>query len=298
MQEIKFENINVQPILKSLSNENKISVSVLRLDLIHPIVSGNKWFKLKYYIEEAQHLNKKRIITYGGAWSNHIVAIACACSLNNLRAVGIIRGEEPDRYSDTLNTAKGFGMEFIFLPRTEYQNKIIPFVVDEINDYIIPEGGYGEKGAEGFSTGLDFCNRNDFTHFVCAVGTGTMMAGTIKGVTDRQEVIGISILKNNPDLLPAVHKLLSDNDKLKQFNLIEDYHFGGYAKYTGELLGFMNSFYKESSVPSDFVYTGKLFYALNDLVKKNYFPAGSNVLAIHSGGLQGNNSLKKGTLIF
>ncbi len=298
MQEIKFENIIVQLILKSLSDEKKVSVSVLRLDRMHPIVSGNKWFKLKYYIEEAQYFNKERIISFGGAWSNHIAALACACSINKLKAVGIIRGEEPEVYSDTLNAAKRYGMELFFLSRKDYQNKIIPFSINEATDSIIPEGGYGEKGAAGFSTALDFCKKKEFTHFICPVGTGTMMAGIIQAVTDEQEVIGVSVLKNNHDLFPSVRKLLNAEDELKQFKLIEEYHFGGYAKYTDELLGFMNWFYKDSLVASDFVYTGKLFYALNELLIKNYFPFGSKILAIHSGGLQGNNSLKKGTLIF
>jgi 1-aminocyclopropane-1-carboxylate deaminase len=298
MEEIKFENIIVQPILKSLSDEKKVSVSVLRLDRMHPVVSGNKWFKLKYYIEEAQYFNKERIISFGGAWSNHIVALACACSQFKLKAVGIIRGEEPEDYSDTLQAAKKYGMELFFLPRKDYQNKIIPFAINEASDSIIPEGGYGKKGAAGFSTALDFCKKKEFTHFICAAGTGTMMAGIIQGVTDEQKVIGISVLKNNHDLFPAICKLLSAEGKLKQFKLIEEYHFGGYAKYTDELLGFMNSFYRASAVASDFVYTGKLFYALNELLIKNYFPVGSKILAIHSGGLQGNNSLKKGTLIF
>ncbi len=298
MPEIKFENIIAQPIFKSLSDEKRVLVSVLRLDRMHPIVSGNKWFKLKYYLEEAQYKNKERIISFGGAWSNHIAALACACSLNKLKAVGIIRGEEQGEYSDTLKAAKEYGMELFFLSRNDYQNKIIPFEINDATDLIIPEGGYGEKGAAGFSTALDFCKKKEFTHFICAVGTGTMMAGIIQGVTDEQKVIGISVLKNNYDLLPSVCKLLNDDDKLKQFKLIEEYHFGGYAKYTDELLGFMNWFYRDSAVASDFVYTGKLFYAINDLLMKNYFPAGSKVLAIHSGGLQGNHSLKKGTLIF
>ena len=298
MQEIKFENIIVQPVVKWLSAEKNISVAVLRLDLFHPLISGNKWFKLRYYIEEAKRLNKKRIITYGGAWSNHIVATACACSLNKLNALGIIRGEEPSEYSDTLKAAKDFGMEFIFLNRKDYQTKTFPLITDTENDYIIPEGGYGVKGAEGFSTALDYCNKNEFTHFVCAAGTGTMMAGLIKAATPEQQVTGISVLKNNYDLFPAVKNLLTEDERLRKIELMEDYHFGGYAKYTSELLQFMNSFYSESNIPSDFVYTGKLFFAVKDLAGKNYFPAGSKILMIHSGGLQGNSSLKKGTLIF
>jgi 1-aminocyclopropane-1-carboxylate deaminase len=298
MQEIKFENIIVQPVVKSLYAEKNISVSVLRLDLLHPVISGNKWFKLRFYIDEAKRLHKKRIITYGGAWSNHIVATACACSLNKLNAVGIIRGEEPPEYSDTLKAAKGFGMEFIFLNRKDFHDKILPVIPDKENDYIIPEGGYGIKGAEGFSTALGYCNKNEFTHFVCAVGTGTMMAGLIKATTNEQQVTGISVLKNNYDLLPAVNSLLTENEQLKKNELVQDYHFGGYAKYTSELLQFMNSFYTQSGIPSDIVYMGKLFFAVNDLAEKNYFPASSKILVVHSGGLQGNSSLKKGTLIF
>lgn len=298
MQEINFENIIVQPVVKYSDDKTNISVSVLRLDLVHPVISGNKWFKLKLYIEEALHLNKKRIITYGGAWSNHIVATACAGFLNGLKTIGIIRGEEPAGYSDTLNTAKDFGMEFIFLNRTDYQNKVLTFAPDTENDYIIPEGGYGIKGAEGFSTALDYCDKKKFTHFVCAVGTGTMMAGLIKAVQNEQQVIGISVLKNNSDLLPAVHSLLSGDERLKNFKISEEYHFSGYAKHSKELLQFMNSFYTETNTPSDFVYTGKLFFAVNDLAEKDYFPPGSKILVIHSGGLQGNSSLKKGTLIF
>jgi 1-aminocyclopropane-1-carboxylate deaminase len=298
MQEIKFENIIIQPAVKWLSAEKNISVSVLRLDLLHPVISGNKWFKLRFYIDDAKRLDKKRIITYGGAWSNHIIATACACSQNKLNAVGIIRGEEPSEYSDTLKAAKSFGMEFIFLNRKDYHDKILPMIHDKKNDYIIPEGGYGIKGAEGFSTALGYCSKNEFTHFVCAVGTGTMMAGLIKAATNEQQVTGISVLKNNYDLLPAVNSLLTEDERLKNFDLLEDYHFGGYAKYNSELTEFMNSFYSVSHIPTDFVYTGKLFFAAKDLAGENYFPPGSKILVIHSGGLQGNSSLKKGTLIF
>jgi len=298
MQEIKFENIIVQPVVQPLTDEKKIALSVLRLDLLHPVISGNKWFKLKYYIDEALRQNKKRIITYGGAWSNHIIATACACSQHKLKAVGIIRGEVPTEFSDTLEAAKGFGMEFIFLNRKDYQNKILPMIADPENDYIIPEGGYGIKGAEGFSTALEYCNKNEFTHFVCAVGTGTMMAGLIKAATVDQQIVGISVLKNNNDLLPAVINLLTEDEQLKNFKLMESYHFGGYAKHTSELLQFMSSLYTSSNIPSDFVYTGKLFFAVLDLVEKNYFPDSSKILIVHSGGLQGNSSLKKGTLIF
>jgi 1-aminocyclopropane-1-carboxylate deaminase len=298
MQELNFNNIKIQPLVNELCNEKNISASVLRLDSLHPVISGNKWFKLRYYIEEAIKQNKSTIVTYGGAWSNHIVAAACACSLNNLKSIGIIRGEEPAVYSETLKAAKEYGMQVYFINRNEYRIKELPAGINAEDVYIIPEGGYGEKGAKGFASALDYCDKNSFTHFICAVGTGTMMAGIIKAVSNDQQVIGIPVLKNNLELLPAINQLLNSREKQKQFKLIEGFHFGGYAKQTSELIRFMNSFYNESAIPTDFVYTGKLFYAVNRMIQENYFPAGSKILIIHSGGLQGNASLPKRTLIF
>jgi 1-aminocyclopropane-1-carboxylate deaminase len=298
MQELNFNNIRIQPIVNELCSAKNISASVLRLDNLHPVISGNKWFKLRYNIEEAIKLNKKTIVTYGGAWSNHIVAAACACSSNNLNCIGIIRGEEPTVYSETLKAAKEYGMQFYFISRNDYRAKELPAGINAEEVYLIPEGGYSEKGAAGFATALDNCDKYSFTHFICAVGTGTMMAGIIKAVSDKQEVIGIPVLKNNPELLPAINHLLNNEEQQKKFKLIQGYHFGGYAKHTPELIRFMNSFYNESAIPTDFVYTGKLFYAVNQLIQENYFDPGSRILIIHSGGLQGNASLQKGTLIF
>jgi 1-aminocyclopropane-1-carboxylate deaminase len=298
MQELNFNNIRIQPVVNELSRAKNISASVLRLDNLHPVISGNKWFKLRYYIEEAKKQDKKTVVTYGGAWSNHIVAAACACSLNNLKCIGIIRGEEPAVYSCTLKAAKEYGMEFYFISRNDYRTKELPAGINAEEVYIIPEGGYGEKGAAGFATALEYCDKYSFSHFICAVGTGTMMAGIIKAVSPDQQVIGIPVLKNNPELLTAINHLLNSEEQQKKFELIEDYHFGGYAKQTPELIRFMNSFYNESGVPTDFVYTGKLFYAMKQLIQENYFEQGSKILIIHSGGLQGNTSLPKGTLIF
>ena len=298
MQELNFNNIKIQPLVNELYSAKNISASVLRLDTLHSVISGNKWFKLRFYIEEAKGQNKNSIVTYGGAWSNHIVATACSCSHNNLKSVGIIRGEEPLVYSDTLKAAREYGMQFYFISRSDYRTKEFPAGINAEEVYIIPEGGFGEKGAAGFATALEYCNKNNFTHFICAVGTGTMMAGIIKAVSGKQEIIGIPVLKNNSELLPAITRLLTEDEQQKKFKLIESYHFGGYAKQTKELTGFMNSFYNESGIPSDFVYTGKLFYAVNRLIQENYFEPGSTILIIHSGGLQGNASLQKGTLIF
>ncbi|HEX7902826.1 MAG TPA: pyridoxal-phosphate dependent enzyme [Chitinophagaceae bacterium] len=279
-----------------LHRQKEIDVAVLRLDKIHPLISGNKWFKLKYYLEDASMQQKKTIATFGGAYSNHILATAAVCKLKGLASIGIIRGEEPSVLSPTLLQARELGMHLFFISREDYAQKKIPSAITASDIYWINEGGYGEKGAQGASTITTCFDQHNYTHICCAVGTGTMMAGLITASLPLQTVIGISVLKNNLEIMNSVKPLLPEEKN--NFHVFHDYHFGGYAKHKTELIRFMNEFYTHTMIPSDFVYTGKLFYAINDLVEKNYFPSGSNVLIVHSGGLQGNVSLSKGTLIF
>jgi len=293
LPDLALNDITVDPI--SFLFENKIEVDVLRLDKISPVISGNKWFKLRYYLEEAKSQHKKSILTFGGAWSNHIIATAAVCKMQELKSIGIIRGEEPKELSSTLSQAKEFGMQLVFISRSDYRQKKIPATLQFSDYYIINEGGYGETGAKGASTILDHCNKI-YTHYCCAVGTGTMMAGLINAVSPAQTVLGISVMKNNIALKEMIQTLVTGTEK--NWKLIHDYHFGGYAKHQPALLGFMNEFYEQTTIPSDFVYTGKLFFALSDLIRKNYFPADSKLLLVHSGGLQGNSSLPEDTLIF
>jgi len=295
MQDINPGNIRLEKISLPILSAKKVEADVLRLDMIHPLVSGNKWFKLRYYLEEAK-AEKKTIVTYGGAWSNHILATAAACKINNLNCIGIVRGEEPITLSPTLIQAKELGMKLVFISREEYSQKIIPDGLDKNDFYFIPEGGYGPKGVDGAASILEYCKKENYTHICCAAGTGTMTAGLIKAASPSCKIVAISVLKNNFDLEKNI-KLIGGNED-KQFQVIHDYHFGGYAKYKSELIDFMNKFYKQTSIPSDFVYTGKLFFGVNDLLSKNFLPAGSKLLTIHSGGLQGNTSLSNGTLIF
>jgi len=335
LPDLALTNISVDPI--SFLYENKIEVDVLRLDKISPVISGNKWFKLRYYLEEAKRQHKKSILTFGGTWSNHIIATAAICKMQGLNSTGIIRGEEPKKLSFTLSHARELGMQLVFISRPDYQQKKIPATLQTDNYYIINEGGYGGAGAKGASTILDYCTKS-YTHYCCAVGTGTMMAGLINAVSQEQQVLGISVMKNNTALEEMIqtlspspnyvsnlclsqrdgdpaHKTLPGEDvdnpsqividrKNRQsteqpgWQLIHDYHFGGYAKHQPALFRFMNEFYQQTGIPSDFVYTGKLFYAISDLISKNYFPPGSKLLLIHSGGLQGNISLPDRTLIF
>jgi 1-aminocyclopropane-1-carboxylate deaminase len=296
MQYLDFSAISTDWLAKDLFNGIDIEVAVCRFDRVHPFVSGNKWFKLRYYLEDAIHAGKHGIITFGGAYSNHILATAMACREQGLACTGIIRGEEPATLSTTLREASRLGMKLIFVPRHAYSNKIIPPAIFHLDHLVIPEGGYGQRGARGAATMADHFSLDYFTDILCAVGTGTTMAGLINACRTNQQVTGVSVLKNNVQLTEAVTSLLTDHSY--PFTISHDYSFGGYAKYQPALIEFMNWWYTNTNIPSDFVYTGKLFFAAFDMIQKRYFMPGSRVLIIHSGGLQGNTSLNKGTLIF
>jgi len=284
--------------IKQLLNE-EISVDLLRIDQFHPIVSGNKWFKLRFYVEEAIYQQKNTIASFGGAYSNHIVALAYTCQQYGLASIGIIRGEQPAKLSHTLQEATQFGMKLIFVSRTSYNDKeAIKKEFGKESWYWINEGGYGVSGAAGASTILDTVDATCYTDIVCAVGTGTMMAGLIKKSHPKQRVIGISALKNNFSITQEVKALLTADESTRNFKIIHEYHFGGYAKHPPALLQFMNNFWEQEHIPTDIVYTGKLMFAINDLILRNHFPKGSKILAIHSGGLQGNLSLSNGLLNF
>jgi len=196
MQEIVLNHISVDKITDAVFAENGIGADVLRLDKIHPFISGNKWFKLRYYIREAKQQNKKTLLSFGGPWSNHIIAIAAAGELYGFKTTGIIRGEEPAELSPTLQQAKAMGMQLIFSSREDYKQKRIPLV--SIDDtYIINEGGYGMNGADGAATILDHCRKEIYTHLCCAAGTGTMAAGLANAADPQTTILALSVLKNN-----------------------------------------------------------------------------------------------------
>lgn len=278
-------------------NGSKIPLSVLRTDLIHPVISGNKWFKLRFYLDEAVKKGYKTIGSFGGAYSNHIVALAAAAKMSGLASIGIIRGEADD--SPTLQEARELGMKIIAVSRESFKDReeIIQSFPKQNEIYWVEEGGYGLQGARGAATILSAMDCSGFTHILCACGTGTMAAGLIMGAADHQKIIGISVLKNNKTLEKSIAGLLPDALNRK-IHCIHDYHFGGYAKHPVQLIDYMNDFYQRTHIPSDIVYTSKLFYAAEDLIQKGYFEETANILLIHSGGLQGNRSLSKNTLCF
>ena len=293
LQDIKIQH------LPGFSTQ-EVSVDILRLDLLHPVVSGNKWFKLQYYLQDAIATGKNTIASFGGAYSNHIVATAYAAREAGLKSIGYIRGERAVELSPTLLNAMNYGMELVFVDRTLYRKKEENIISqnNNANIYWIMEGGYGMLGAKGASDILTVTDTSQYSHILCAVGTGTMMAGLIKTALPQQELIGISVLKNNPELENEVCSLLNSDENKKPFSILQGYHFGGYAKHPAALIQFMKETWQAEKLPTDIVYTSKLLFAAKDLIALDQFLPGSRVLLIHSGGLQGNQSLPFNTLPF
>lgn len=272
-----------------LSLPQDISLFLKREDLLHPGISGNKFRKLKYNLLEAQSGSFSGILTFGGAFSNHIAAVAFAGKKYGFDTVGVIRGEEVEgkiSENPTLLAAQQNGMKFVFVSRESFREKSGIEFINVLKKtyegfYILPEGGTNAlaiKGCEEILTHQD----SGFTHVCCAVGTGGTLSGLINTALPHQKVLGFPALKGS---------FLSDDIrsfvKNTNWDLISEYHFGGYGKITEELIRFLNGFYRETEIPLDPVYTGKMMFGICDLIEKGYFPEGSKILAIHTGGLQG-----------
>jgi 1-aminocyclopropane-1-carboxylate deaminase len=291
-----LQNINVHH-LASFSAKD-MPVDILRLDRLHPVVSGNKWFKLKYYLKDAITQQKTTIATFGGAYSNHIVATAFAAKEVGLKSIGFIRGISPLR-TPTLQHAMDHGMELIYVDREMFRNKTsIQQQYNNSDFYWVMEGGYGEPGSKGAADILQTADTSSYTHILCAVGTGTMLSGLVRAALPGQNIIGISVLKNNFSLEEETRFLLDEAQKHKPFSINHGYHFGGYAKHPAELIHFMKEVWDAEQLPTDIVYTSKLLFAAKDLVLRKAFPPQARILLIHSGGLQGNGSLPPDTLPF
>jgi len=280
--------------------KNGVLVNVLRLDQIHPVLSGNKWFKLKYHLRQALQQNKSGILTFGGAYSNHLVAASIACKLEGLASIGIVRGEAAATLSPTLLEAQQYGMQLQFVSRTAFAEEaqlMADLQVQYPNWLIVPPGGQSEAGVQGAADILSLTDATAYTHIACAAGTGTMMAGLVRATLPAQSVLGVSSLKIADREYNSLEQFIKATGR-NNYTLLYDYHFGGYARKNGLLLDFMNSLYRKHRLPTDFVYTAKLMYGINDLINKHFFPTGSRLLVIHSGGLQGNRSLAPGILDF
>lgn len=290
----------IQPINDELVQIHGISAAMLRLDLLHPIVSGNKIFKLKHYLAAAKNSEKKGIITFGGAFSNHLVAAAYAAKTNNLESIGYVRGEAPEKLSYGLMDCISYGMQLEFLSRESFDS-IDPaqFSVTYPDHAIIPHGGYGRMGMSGAKEIMEIPGVEAFDTVVAACGTGTMGAGLIAGLQPHQHLTLVSVLKHNFSIRDEIMGLLSEDEiNNKRYEITFDFHMGGYAKKNEFLFQTMNDFFNTHRIPTDFVYTGKLVKAFYQMLEAGSFEKGSKVLLIHSGGLQGNRSLCNNELIF
>jgi 1-aminocyclopropane-1-carboxylate deaminase len=274
-------------------------VDILRLDVLHPIVSGNKFFKIRFYFDEVKATNATTIASFGGPYSNHIVALAYTAREAGLKSIGYIRTNEHEPMTTSLAEAMSYGMDVVYLGRTEFQTKKEAILLEGKNNascYFVDEGGYGHLGAKGAATILTDHDTEQYNYIITAVGTGTMIAGCINAAQPNQKVIGIPVLKNEGTIHAEINALLTD--KNKAYNLLHQFHQGGYAKTNPTMIEFMNAFWEQETIPTDIVYTSKLLFAVDRLIKDNYFEKGSRILVIHSGGLQGNRSLPAGTLLF
>lgn len=283
----------------NLGPNSKCFVSVKREDLIHPYISGNKYRKLKYNLAHSNVEAKDTLLTFGGAFSNHIAAVAAVGNEFGFKTIGVIRGEELVDKIDgnpTLKFAKSCGMQFKFVTREEFRNKIseeyIHNLKSEFGDfYLIPEGGTNDLAVKGCEEIL-LEEDSKFDYICCSVGTGGTISGIINASKPNQQILGFPALKGD-----FLREEISKFAKNPNWQLITDYHFGGYAKINPELIGFMNQFKRDYNIPLDPVYTGKLMFGVMDLMRKGYFPETSKILVIHTGGLQGisgmNELLKK-----
>ena len=268
---------------------NGIELFIKREDLLHPIISGNKFRKLKYNLAEAKRLGYKKLLTFGGAFSNHIVAVAGAGKEFGFETIGIIRGEELEEKiheNPSLAVAQQFGMKFFFVSRDAYRLKETPEFLEKMQSqfgdfYLLPEGGTNElaiKGCEEILSELD----SEFSYVCTSVGTGGTVSGIINSAASHQNIIGFSSLKGD-----FLQKDIAKFANQKNWSVNCEYHFGGYGKVTNELIEFINSFYLEHAIPLDPIYTGKMMFGIFDLIQKDFFPPNSKILAIHTGGLQG-----------
>jgi 1-aminocyclopropane-1-carboxylate deaminase/D-cysteine desulfhydrase-like pyridoxal-dependent ACC family enzyme len=301
--EIHFNEPTFSKLNTDFFGINNLEIFMLRLDEIHPVISGNKLFKLIYFLQEAKKSRHKKIITFGGAYSNHLAATAFACKELKIKSVGIVRGEKPKVLSPTLLFCLENKMQLEFISRDSYKKTnekgfLNPDSYREENKYgehiLIPEGGFSIKGKEGAGLIDQYFTDKNFTHVCLPVGTATTFAGLVDTNKNETEIIGFGVLKNFNDIEKRFAELKVN--PRKKYSFIGDYHFGGYAKKTNELISFMNDFYEQNKIALDFVYTAKMMFGIYDLIQKKYFPDGSKILCIHTGGLQGNSSLQSKTV--
>lgn len=269
-----------------------ISLHLLRLDEVHPLISGNKWFKLKYNLLKARDEGHDTLLTFGGAFSNHIYATAAAGKEYGFRTIGIIRGEQNEPLNPTLKFASEQGMQLEYVSREDYQEKDSSKFRDWLSRqfgrcFIIPEGGSNVLAVKGCTEILP--HKLNYQYIACCVGTGGTLTGLLESNQGQAEILGFSALKGGSFLYKEVDRLTQaySGNIYQHYQIVKDYHFGGYARANAELVDFINTFRQEQQVQLDPVYTGKMMYGLFNMAAEGFFPKGSRILTVHSGGLQG-----------
>ena len=291
------------PAIESISDPwlatKAIDLWIKRIDQIHPTISGNKWYKLKYNLLEAQRQGKDTLLTFGGAFSNHIYATAAAAKENGFKSIGIIRGEKHAPLNPTLRFARDQGMLLHYIGRSDYRKKSDPQFVAGLREqfadfYLLPEGGTNRLAVKGCMEIIEGFKK-DHNLVTCCVGTGGTMAGIIAGLAGKSHVLGFPALKGGDFLYGDIRLLLQDLncEPYDNWELAPDYHFGGYAKVKPELVDFINRFKADWGIPLDPVYTGKMMYGIYDMIEKDKIRKGTKILAIHSGGLQGIEGMRE-----
>ncbi|MBC9229997.1 pyridoxal-phosphate dependent enzyme [bacterium SPL81] len=284
-----FDHIAFPTPYQTLDIPFPMQLTVKRLDLIHPQISGNKFFKLKYNLLAAKQQNLNQVLTFGGAYSNHIAATAYAAHYFGFQSIGIIRGEELEKqaFNSTLQTAQDFGMQLHFVSRAQYRLRHELEYLQQLkqrypNTLIIPEGGTNELAIQGTKEILSADDQENYDVICCAVGTGGTIAGIIESSSDQQHILGFSALKGD-FLKQDIQKWTNKTN----WSLTDTYCCGGYAKTNSKLLQFMQHFEQQYAVPLEQIYTAKMMMGLFDLIQQGHFPVNARILAIHTGGLQG-----------
>lgn len=286
--------VRIDPLPGSLHKDMRGKLAMLRLDLLHPIISGNKWYKLKYSMEAARQRHLDTLLSFGGAWSNHLIALAAAAKQHHLRSVGMVRGLQGHALTPVLRHCKELGMELHFLSRAEYDLKEDAGFIDQLQNrygpfYLVPEGGANEQGRQG-AEDIASLIPTEYTHVCISVGTGTTMAGLRSALAPGVQLLGFAPMKGGAYLAETILPYLKTGHTAN-WRIFDRWHLGGFGKYNEELIAFMNEFYTDTGVPLDLVYTGKMMMAVSALLEIGYFPNGAQVLCIHTGGLTGNASI-------
>ena len=285
---ISYKTPAIQDLQLPGTDQAKLKLLIRREDQNHPFLSGNKWWKLKYNLREALQQNHHTILTFGGAYSNHIYAVAATCQLLRLKSIGIIRGEEIQPLNSTLSFARKCGMHLEFISRSDYRlKKEVPFLqsLQEKfgNCFIVPEGGTNDLAVRGCEELGKLLLDIDFDYLCLPVGTGGTIAGIIKAFDGERKIIGIPVLKNAGFLKEEIQNYLPRDSG--NWQLMLDYHFGGYAKTSQALEKFMGQI-RQSGIPTEHVYSGKLFWAVADMARKGFFEENKTVMVLHTGGLR------------